>query len=92
MIKIDSEFALGITNLLGQCVQEVDGGVAFIDRVWEGEGEDQKEVEVGRHYVDWDNGKASYTDTFMGKDWVKVVYNQDYIFDMQEEIGDSLLI
>lgn len=92
MIKINSEFSLGIANLKNISIKEVDGKVAFLDTKWEWEGEDEKEVEIGRHYVDWDNGKASYTQVWRGRDWTRVVYNQDYLFSKQEEIGDSLLI
>ena len=41
---------------------------------------------------EWDKGKAIYVDYAFGKPWTRVVYNQDYLFNKQEEIGDSLLI
>lgn len=92
MIKINAEYSLGIANLKHITIIEEKGGLSFLDTKWVGEGDDEKEVEVGRHYVEWDNGKAFYVVTMYGKDWKRVVYNQDYIFMKFEEEGDSLLI
>jgi len=92
LIKIDGTFSIGIANLKDIAIREEKGGVAFLDTDWVSEGDTEKQVEVGRHYVEWDKGKAVYTSTWMGRDWTKVVYSQDYLFNKQEEIGDSLLI
>ena len=88
LIKIDSTFSIGVANLKNIAIREESGGVTFIDVEWEGE----KEIEVGSHYVEWDGGKAIYETTWCGRDWKKVVYSQNYLFNKQEEIGDSLLI
>ncbi len=92
LIKIDSIFSIGIANLKNISIKEEAGGVSFIDTEWILEGKEEKEIELDRHYVEWDGGKVIYNELWRGKDWIKVVYNQDYLFSKQEEIGDSLLI
>ena len=92
LIKIDSTFSIGVANLKDIAIKEESGGVSFIDVEWILDGKDEKEIETDRHYVEWDGGKAVYIGLWRGKDWKKVVYNQDYLFSKQQEIGDSLLI
>ena len=91
-IKIDSTFSIGIANVKYTAIREESEGVIFADTKWVGEGEDLEEIEIGKHYVEWDKGMATYMDHVFGKPWKKVVYNQDYLFNKQLEIGDSLLI
>jgi len=91
-VKINSVFSIGVANLKDIVIKDEGDRVAFIDVEWIGEGENQKQVECGRHYREWKNGKAVYECTYYGKPWKKVVYNQDYLFTKQEDVGDSLLI
>jgi len=91
-IKIDSTFSIGVANVLYTAIREENGGVVFVDTKWIGEGENLKEVEIDKHCIEWNKGKATYVDYAFGKPWTRVVYNQDYLFNKQEEIGDSLLI
>ncbi len=92
LIKIDGTFSIGVANLRYETIRDDGNQVIFIDTVWVGEGENEQEIESGRHFREWINGKAVYECMFYGKPWKKVVYNQDYLFTKQEEIGDSLLI
>ena len=92
LIKIDSTLSIGVAKLKNVAIKEESDGVSFIDTEWILDGKEEKEIEVDRHYVEWDDGKAVYNELWCGRDWKKVVYKQDYLFNKQEEIGDSLLI
>jgi len=94
LIKIDGTFSIGIANLKNLAIKEEKGGVLFIKTEFKGDPDNDslEEYEISRTFIKWKNGKAVFEDTWRGSKWNKVVYNQDYLFDKQEEIGDSLLI
>lgn len=92
LIKIDGLFSLAIANIRYDVMHIEGDGVLFIKTKPEEINGEIVDKEISRHFIPWKNGKAIFEDEWLGGKWNRVVYNQDYLFYKQQEIGDSLLI